>query len=103
MAPFVGVWQTHTGRVVIDSTGTGRMSSTSRGERTVDFALTSVLHGVASGSVTASSDGHTPVGAPVTATLAALVPGQLLQMTIDGAVQLPFCNTVAEAANQCGA
>jgi hypothetical protein len=69
---------------------------------TVDFALTSVLHGFASGSVTASSDGGR-VGAPVTATLAAVVPGQLLQMTIDRGLQPPFCNSAAEAANQCGA
>jgi serine/threonine-protein kinase len=109
MAPFVGVWQGHTGRVVIDSTGTGHITSQGctscpvNTVNTVDFALTSVLHGFASGSVTASSDGGLRVGAPVTATLAAVVPGQLLQMTIDRGLEPPFCNSAAEAANQCGA
>jgi serine/threonine-protein kinase len=109
MAPFVGVWQGHMSRVVIDSTGTGHITSQGciscpvNTVNTMDFALTSVLHGFASGSVTASADGHTPVGAPVTATLAAVVPGQLLQMTIDRGLEPPFCNSVAEAANQCGA
>jgi serine/threonine-protein kinase len=101
LAPFVGVWQDHTGRVVIDSTGTGRMNIRApSGERIIDFALTSVSHGFASGNVTA---GAGRVGAPVTATLAAVLPGQLLQMTVDGLMQQPFCNSVAEVANQCGA
>ncbi len=101
LAPFVGVWQDHTGRVVIDSTGTGRMTVRApSGARITDFALTSVSHGFASGNVTA---GAGRVGAPVTATLAAVLPGQLLQMTVDGLMEQPFCNSVAEAANQCGA
>lgn len=109
MAPYVGVWQAHTGRVVIDSTGTGRL--TYRGctacatptENTIDFALTSVAIGFASGAVTASSDAFYTVGAPVTAHLAAVLPGQLLEMTVKGIAELPFCNGPAEAAGQCGA
>jgi hypothetical protein len=69
----------------------------------VDFALTSVSNGFASGAITASSDAGYRVGAPVTATLAAVLPGQLLQMTVNGIMELPFCNSVAEAAHQCGA
>jgi hypothetical protein len=43
------------------------------------------------------------VGAPVTATLAAVfLPGQLLQMTVNNIMESPLCNSVAEAANQCG-
>jgi serine/threonine kinase PknH len=106
LAPFVGVWQHHMARVVLDSTGAGRMFSqgcASCPEKALDFALTSVLHGFASGSVTASSDGVTPVGAPVTATLAAVSPGQILQMTINRGLEPPFCNSVAETADQCGA
>ncbi|ORX06383.1 hypothetical protein AWC29_09060 [Mycobacterium triplex] len=109
LAPYVGVWQAHTGRVVIDSTGTGRLTyrgctaCTTPTENTIDFALTSVANGFASGAVTASSDAFYTVGAPVTAHLAAVLPGQLLEMTVKGIAELPFCNGPAEAAGQCGA
>jgi hypothetical protein len=98
---------------VIDSTGAGHfayadfklcqscpMASVPRS--TLDFTLTSVSHGIASGSVTASSDSYF-TGKPVTASLAAGSPGQLLQMTVAGLQELPFCNDAAEATGQCGA
>jgi len=70
---------------------------------TLTFTLTSALDGVASGSVTASSDpANHAVGAPVTATLTAGSPGQLLQLTVDGMPQLPFCDSTAAATGQCG-
>jgi hypothetical protein len=109
LAPFVGVWQSHTERAVIDSTGTGRLTyqgctrCATQTVNTLDFALTSVSNGFASGSITATSDAGYKVGAPVTATLAAVLPGQLLQMTVNGLMESPLCNSVAEAANQCGA
>jgi hypothetical protein len=39
----------------------------------------------------------------VTATLTNGSPGQLLQITVGGMQQLPFCDSAAEATGQCGA
>jgi hypothetical protein len=115
LAPFVGTWQKHDAKLVIDNTGTGVDTypdlgvcpSCSEGNAprgTLTFTLTSAVDGVATGSITASSDpANHGVGAPVTATLTAGSPGQLLQLTVDGMPQLPFCDSAAEATGQCGA
>ena len=115
LAPFVGRWERHEESLVIDSTGTGNLtyadvrlcpscSSADAPAGTLVFTLTSVSNGVASGSVTASSDAQGgAVADPVTATI---VPGFQgrgvnLQLTIDGKERLPFCNSTS--AGQCGA
>jgi hypothetical protein len=115
LAPFVGRWSRHSEGLVIDSTGTGNLtyadvwlcpncSNADAPAGTLVFTLTSVSNGVASGSVTASSDAHGgAVGDPVTATI---VPGFQgrgvnLQLTIGGKQILPFCNRTS--AGQCGA
>jgi hypothetical protein len=115
LAPFVGTWQKHDAQLVIDNTGTGVDTypdlgvcpSCSEGNAprgTFTFTLTSAADGVAVGSVTASSDpGNHSVGDPVTATLTAGSPGQLLQLTVNDMKQLPFCDSAAEATGQCGA
>ncbi|MGH3969578.1 MAG: hypothetical protein ACRDTV_16050 [Mycobacterium sp.] len=113
--PFVGTWQKHEERLVIDSAGTGvdaypdftTCPSCSSGDAppgTLTFTFTSVTNGVASGTVTASSDAKNhAVGESVTAMLAHGSPGQLLALTIGGVEQLPFCDPTAEAKGQCGA
>jgi hypothetical protein len=115
LAPFVGTWQKHDARLVIDNTGTGVDTypdlgvcpSCSEGDAprgTLTFTLTFAVDGVATGSVTASSDpANHGVGDPVTATLTNGSPGQLLQITVGGMQQLPFCDSAAEATGQCGA
>lgn len=115
LAPFVGTWQKHDAKLVIDNAGTGVDTypdigvcpSCSEGDAprgTLTFVLISAVDGVAVGTITASSDpANHAVGAPVTATLTAGSPGQLLQLTVDGMQQLPFCDSAAEATGQCGA
>jgi hypothetical protein len=115
LAPFVGTWQKHDAQLVIDNNGTGIDTypdlgvcpSCSEGNAprgTYTFTLTSATDGVAAGSITASSDpANHAIGAPVTALLTAGSPGQLLQLTVDGMKQLPFCDSAAEATGQCGA
>jgi hypothetical protein len=115
LAPFVGRWERHEEGLVIDSTGIGNLtyadvrlcpscSSADAPAGTLVFTLTSVSNGVASGSVTASSDAQGgAVGDPVGA---AIIPGFQgrgvnLQLTIDGKQQLPFCNSTS--SGQCGA
>jgi hypothetical protein len=115
LVPFVGRWSRHGEALVIDSTGTGSLtypdvrlcptcSNADAPEGTLAFTLTSVSNGVATGSVTASSDAQGgAVGDPVTATI---VPGFQgkgvnLQLTIDGKQLLPWCNSTS--AGQCGA
>lgn len=78
LAPFVGSWQAHASGLVIQPTGPGRLTysdltacpSCSDGTAptgTVDFTLTSVSGGTATGSVTATSDtNNDTVGGPVT-------------------------------------
>lgn len=112
--PFVGTWQKHDANLVIDNTGNGLDTypdlgvcpSCSEGDAprgTLTFTLTSALDRVAVGTITGSSDpANHAVGAPVTATLSAGSPGQLLQLTVDGVEQLPFCDTAAQATGQCG-
>jgi serine/threonine protein kinase len=115
LAPFVGHWGAHEQGIEIDSTGTGNLrypdfrlcpncSQANAPRGTVDFTLTSVSNGVASGSVTASSDAQNyGVGDPVTAQIVPGLQGKgvVLQMTIGGTQQLPFCNSTS--SGQCGA
>jgi hypothetical protein len=115
LGPFVGSWQKHQEGLVIDSAGTGvdtysdvkrcpDCSSAGAPPGVLAFVLTSVSDGMASGSVTASSDPQKhAVGEQVTATIADGLPGKLLKLTIGGVAQLPFCDGIAEATGQCGA
>jgi hypothetical protein len=115
LAPFVGTWQKHEERLVIDDNGTGvdtypdltlctSCSDADAPTGTLTFTLTTAVDGIASGSVTASSDpAKHAVGEPVTGTLEAGSPGQLLQLTFGGIPHLPFCDSLAEATGQCGA
>jgi hypothetical protein len=115
LAPFVGSWERHEESLVIDNTGTGNLkysdvrlcpscSNADAPPGTLAFTFASVSNGVASGSVTASSDAQGgAVGDPVTA---AIVPGfqgrgTNLQLTIGAIERLPFCNSTS--AGQCGA
>jgi hypothetical protein len=116
LAPFARTWRAHTQSLVIDTTGTAvltytdirscascSMADAPRG--TLDFTLTSVSNGVASGTITASSDAQNyPVGEPVTATLTPGTPnGQLLQITFGGEQKGSMCDSTAEETGQCGA
>jgi hypothetical protein len=115
IAPFVGTWQKHGQKLVIDNGGTGVVtypdlnqcpgcSDADAPTGTFTFTLTSALDGVARGSVTASSDpAKHAVGEPVTATLDVGSPGQLLLLNMEGFPHLPFCDSAAEATGQCGA
>jgi hypothetical protein len=115
LAPFIGTWQKHSEKLVIDNNGTGvdtypdltectSCSDADAPTGTITFALTSAVDGVASGSVTASSDpAKHAVGEPVTAVLEDGSPGHLLQLTFSGTPYLPFCDPAAEATGQCGA
>lgn len=110
LASFADSWGSPTGRVDIDNTGHGHFEyqDPSRCPQcrarvefpysTVDFTLTSVSNGVASGSVTETSNPQNyAVGQPVTAKLVAaktLMPGrsgELLDMSIGGF----FCNSTS--------
>ena len=114
LAPFVGTWQKHEEKLVIDSSGTGvdtypdltlcpGCSNSDAPTGTLTFTLTSALDGVATGSVTASSDpAKHAVGEPLTATIEDGTPGKLLQLNIAGFRHLPFCDSDAEATGQCG-
>jgi hypothetical protein len=113
LAAFAGSWGAHEMDLVISNAGAGRLTyadlracpSCSMGtapRATVDFALTAVTGGIATGRVTASSDDKvTALGLPVRATLMAGHPGQLLQVTIGRLQLVTFCN--AAAVGQCGA
>jgi hypothetical protein len=114
LAPFVGVWQKHETKLLIDNNGTGvdtypdlgvcpSCSEADAPRGTLTFTLAPKADGVATGSVTASSDpGNHAIGEPVTATLIDGTPGHLLQITIGGMEQLPFCDSEAAATGQCG-
>ena len=121
LAPFVGQWYGMRESVVIDSSGNGHFhymdfnlcpscSMADTKYSTVDYTLTSVSNGTASGSVTASSDtqGYTiggssgvlGVGKPVTTKLSPKSSGETLQLTIGGVGEGMFCT--AANAHQCG-
>lgn len=113
LAAFAGTWGAHEMGLAISNTGAGRLnypdftacpscSMAGAPRATVDFALTAVTGGVATGRVTASADVKAyALGLPVRATLMAGHPGQLLQVTIGGQQLINFCN--AAAVGQCGA
>ena len=111
LASFADSWYSHEGWIEIDRAGHGHldypdfsrcqncaMSDVPRS--TVDFALESVSNGVASGSITATSNlENDTIGGPVTAKLiptTALMPGadsgELLQMTMGKMSGWLFCN-----------
>jgi hypothetical protein len=115
LASFVGTWEKHGEKLVIDGAGTGNWtyadwrlcascSSAEMPAGTVAFTLTSVSNGVASGSVSASSDAQSgAVGDTVTARI---VPGYEgkgvnLQLDIGASTAEVFCNSTS--AGQCGA
>jgi len=108
-----GSWGAHEQELSISATGVGHMTyadltacpSCSFGSApagTVDFTLTSVNGSAASGMVSASSDPKNyTVGAPVTVSLTAGSPGQILDVSVGGAGAGDFCNSTS--AGQCGA
>ncbi|TXN32121.1 DUF6777 domain-containing protein [Lacisediminihabitans profunda] len=112
-AAFAGTWETHMGSLVIDASGTGHMnyvdlslcsscSIVDAPRSTLDFVLTSVAQGVATGHVTASSDPNGyAVSAPVQVSLSAGTPGQILNISIAGQLFFPLCNNTS--VGQCGA
>jgi hypothetical protein len=79
LTPFVGTWNKHQEKLVIDAAGTGEWTyadvkrcpscpSAEAPAGTLSFTVTPVSNGVASGAVTASSDADNgAVGDPVTA------------------------------------
>ena len=99
LAPFAREWDGMRESVVIDLTGHGRFhymmacATCSMAEmpyNTMDFTLTSVSNGTASGSVTASSDPRFPVGEPVVVTLG---PQDTIQWTAGGKNEGLFCGS----------
>jgi hypothetical protein len=113
LAAFAGSWGAHELYLVISNAGAGRLnypdftacpscSMAGAPRATVDFALTAVTSGIATGHVTASSDVKDyALGLPVRAGLMTGHPGQLLHVTIGRLQLVTFCN--AAAVGQCGA
>jgi hypothetical protein len=114
---MVGRWGSHAGSVTINADGTGQSTyqdfsscpNCSRADAptgTVDFTLTSVANGVASGSITANSNPQNSlakVGEPVSAFLISGSPsGQLLKLSIGGA-GWTYCDSTSQSEGQCGA
>lgn len=107
-APFVGHWSGgHSGALDIRSDGTGRWTYDDRSTcpdaglagcgiaATVDFRLTSLSNGTATGSVTAASKPTTdPVGEPVTIVLGTGLQGKgaVLAVSISQMQGWGFCN-----------
>ncbi len=110
---FAGTWRAHENLLVLSNAGAGRLrypdltacpscSPATAPAGTVDFTLTSLTSGVASGRVTASSDVRNwALGLPVQAVLVAGSPGHLLELKIGGKQLNYFCD--ATSAGQCGA
>lgn len=101
LAPFAREWVGMRESVTIEVTGHGRFhymdiggcASCSMSEmpyKTMDFMLTSVSNGTASGSVTVSSDPRFPVGEPVVVTLG---PRDTIQWTAGGKNEGLFCGS----------
>jgi serine/threonine protein kinase len=99
LAPFAREWRGMRERIVIDSSGDGQFhymgncTSCSMADMpyyTMDFTLTSVSNGMASGSVTVSSDPDHPVGESVAATL---TPPDTIQWAIGGEDAGLFCGS----------
>jgi hypothetical protein len=125
LAAFAGKWTAHdTAGVNLDSQGNGTVGfpdfvacpscfEASAPFNTISFKLTSVQNGVASGSITASTDpdgldpqgnvqpGAFSVGTPVQVTIVPASPGLFLQLNMSGDSQ--FCDLDASETNQCGA
>jgi serine/threonine-protein kinase len=101
LSPFVGTWMAHKERLVIQPNGTGHLSYQNN---SMDITLTSVSNGVASGSITATSDPNYQVGESISLQITPGTPnGQLLQQTIGGQQKLPMCDSAAQSTHQCGA
>lgn len=112
-AVMAGTWGAHEMQLVITAAGTGHLgyqdltlcptcSFASAPAGSLDFALTSITNQTAQGHVTASSDPKNyTVGQPVTVTLAAGSPGELLNVVVGGKSLIDFCNS--SSAGQCGA
>jgi hypothetical protein len=108
-----GAWGAHEQQLQITPAGGGTLhyqdltacpncSFASAPPATMEFKLTSVNGGTASGTVTASSDStNYAVGQAVTVSLAAGSPGQLLELSVAGRGGGDFCNSTS--AGQCGA
>jgi hypothetical protein len=104
LASLAGTWEAHEERLVIATSGTGRLtyadlrlcpscSSADAPESTLVFVLTSVTNNEAMESVTASSDPKPwSIGEAVQVTLTAGSPGQLLDLHIGGDDLTYFCN-----------
>jgi hypothetical protein len=113
LAPFAQEWDGMRESVVIDETGhahfhyvdSNACQSCSMADMpygTLDFVLTSVSNGVASGSVTASSGTRNKqVGEPVTVTLKPQPNGEAIGWTIGGKDEGLFCEHAIAA--WCGA
>jgi hypothetical protein len=112
MSALAGPWGAHEESLVITNTGSGHLdyadltacpscSMASAPLGTIDFVLTAVTNGVATGHVTTSSDAAVAtVGEPVKASLTPADPGEFLQLAIGGRLS-NFCNSTS--AGQCGA
>jgi serine/threonine protein kinase len=112
IAPFAGVWHAHEANLVIRQEGTGHLSyadtaacpTCSNAEAptgTVDFTITSVSNGTASGDVTASSDEqNVAVGSQISARMTPGSPGQIVEFSA-GKQDQYFCNDTS--SGQCGA
>jgi hypothetical protein len=108
-----GAWGAHEQQLEISPTGDGTLSYqdltacpncsfASAPTATMEFMLTSVNGGTASGTVTASSDStNYAVGQEVMVSLAAGSPGQLLELSVAGQGPVTYCNSTS--AGQCGA
>lgn len=113
VAAFAGTWGAHEMGLVITRTGAAHLTyadltacpgcpAATAPAGTLDFVLTSVAAGVATGHVTASSDAKNwTVGLPVQVTLTAGSPGHLLNVKIGGKQLVAFCD--GTSAGQCGA
>jgi hypothetical protein len=124
---FIGHWEAHdTTGVTIDTSGRGSVgfpdfvvcpdcSEVGAPTNALDFSLTSVEGTIATGTLTSSTDpngidssGNTvdgvyTVGSPVTVTLGAGSPGQLLTLSVGGNEVGRFCDQTASSTQQCGA
>jgi hypothetical protein len=115
LTPFVGTWNKHQEKLVIDAAGTGKWtyadvkrcpscSSAEAPAGTLSFTVTPVSSGVARGAVTASSD--TDNGAVGDSVTTKIVPGfegkgVNLVMTIGAGTVRIMCNRTSPG--QCGA
>jgi hypothetical protein len=112
--PFAGKWGAHEEGLEVQADGHGRETFNGRSTcpnapmagcgktGSTDFVLTSLANGVASGTITASTNPKSPVGGPVS--LALTGGGQGLDLTIAGGDQrFPFCKAGGTDRTLCGA